>query len=178
MVNVSIARRYARALLDASGASADEALAQLQEFVTLVETSAELRDVVANPAYSRPQRAAVVEQLLKLTGATQPALIKLIMLMNERNRLSSLTDLARLYREMVDRRMGRVRGKISSATALSAEQLKKLEGALEKVTQRNVVLEAKVDPKLLGGLTAQVGSTIYDGSLRNQLDTLKQELST
>ncbi len=177
MVNVSIARRYARALLDASGASADEALAQLQEFVTVVEGSAELRDVVANPAYSRTQRAAVVEQVLKHTGATQPALINLIKLMNERTRLSCLGDLARLYRELVDQRVGRVRGKISSATALSPEQLKKLEGALEKVTQRDVVLEAKVDPTLLGGLTAQVGSTIYDGSLRNQLDTLKQQLS-
>ena len=77
----------------------------------------------------------------------------------------------------MDQRVGRVRGTVTSAVALSDAQLKALELGLEKVTQRDVVLDAKVDPALLGGLTAQVGGTIYDGSLKSQLQSIRRELS-
>ncbi|MBS1152581.1 MAG: synthase subunit delta [Myxococcaceae bacterium] len=175
MVNVSIARRYARALLEASGAAADQVLAELQGFVLTLESSSELKDVISNPAYSRAQRQAILEGLL----AARPlnvALANTLRLLNDRNRLSHVGDIARVYRDLVDVRMGRVRGKVTSATALDAGQLKALEDSLQKLTQRDVLLETTVDKQLLGGLTAQVGSVVYDGSLRNQLQQLAREL--
>ncbi len=175
MVNVSIARRYARALLEASGAAADQVLAELQSFVLTLESSPELNDVISNPAYSRAQRQAVLEGLI----AAQPMNVSLantLRLLNDRNRLAHVGDIARVYRDLVDVRMGRVRGKVTSATALNPGQLKALEDSLQKLTQRDVLLETKVDPKLLGGMTAQVGSVVYDGSLRNQLDQLARDL--
>lgn len=175
MVNVSIARRYARALLETSGAAADQVLAEVQQFVLTMESSAELHDVLSNPAYSRDQRQAVLEGLLK-ANPLHPSLANTLRLLNDRNRLRNLPDIARVYRDLVDVRMGRVRGKVTSATALDAGQLKQLEDSLQRLTQRDVLLEAKVDQRLLGGLTAQVGSTVYDGSLRNQLDQLAREL--
>lgn len=175
MVNVSIARRYARALLESSGAAADTVLAQLQSFVLVLKSSAELADVVTNPAYTRTQREHVVEGLLK-AQAVEPVLGNLLRLLNERNRLNQLEDVSRVYRDLVDVRMGRVRGKISSATPLSPEQLQQIGDSLKKLTQREVMLEAKVDKSLLGGVTAQVGSVVYDGSLRNQLDELARTL--
>jgi F-type H+-transporting ATPase subunit delta len=175
MVNVSIARRYARALLDASGAAADQVLAELQRFVLTLESSPELKDVISNPAYSRDQRQKILEGLL----AAQPlnlSLANTLRLLNDRNRLSHVGDIARVYRDLVDVRMGRVRGKVTSATALDAAQLKAVEESLEKLTQRDVLLEATVDKRLLGGMTAQVGSVVYDGSLRNQLQQLARDL--
>lgn len=175
MVNVSIARRYARALLEASGAAADQVLAELQSFVLTLESSAELKDVISNPAYSRDQRQKILEGLL----AAKPlnvALANTLRLLNDRNRLSHVGDIARVYRDLVDVRMGRVRGKVTSATALDAAQLKAVEESLEKLTQRDVLLEATVDKALLGGMTAQVGSVVYDGSLRNQLQQLARDL--
>lgn len=177
MVNVSIARRYARALLDVAGAQADEVLQQLEALTASVQSSSELNDLLSNPAYNREQRAKVMTAVLAAVKVTAPALVKTVSLLNDRNRLGSLQDIARLYRTLVDQRVGRVRGTVTSAVALSDAQLKGLELGLEKVTQRDVVLEAKVDPALLGGLTAQVGGTIYDGSLKSQLQSIQRELS-
>lgn len=175
MANVSIARRYARALLDAAGASADQVLSELQQLVAALDASPDLKDVVNNPAYSRTQRNAVLEAILK-ANPVQPSLGNALRLLNDRNRLDSLADIARVYRDLVDVRMGRVRGKVTSAKPLDATQLKALENSLQKLTQRDVLLEAKTDPNLLGGITAQVGSVVYDGSLRNQLNQLARDL--
>ena len=176
MVNVSIARRYARALLEAAGASADDVLKQLEVFVGALQGSKELTDVVNNPVYTVSQRRAVMEQLIKSAGDVNPSLQSALKLLTERGRLGTLPDIARVYRDLVDVRMGRVRGKITSARKLDAETVKALEGALEKVTQKNVVLETREDPALIGGATATVGSQTYDGSLRAQLDDLKKRL--
>jgi F-type H+-transporting ATPase subunit delta len=175
MVNVSIARRYARALLESAGPAADKILVSLQQLVLALQSSTELTDVVNNPAYSKAQRLAVVEGLIKASDL-DPVLANTIRLLNDRNRLGQLGDVARVYATLVDARMGRVRGKITSAVPLDDAQLKTLGASLEKLTQRSVLLETKVDKALLGGITAQVGSFVYDGSLRNQLQTLANDL--
>ncbi|MBK7857634.1 MAG: ATP synthase F1 subunit delta [Archangiaceae bacterium] len=176
MVNVSIARRYARALLEAAGASADDVLQQLEVFVQALQSSDELKDVVNNPIYTVSQRRAVVEKLISAAGNVNPALASTLKLLTERGRFVALPDIARLYRDLVDVRMGRVRGRVTSAKKLYASQVKALEGALEKLTQKNVVLETREDPSLIGGATATVGSQTYDGSLRSQLDEMKRRL--
>jgi F-type H+-transporting ATPase subunit delta len=178
MVNVSIARRYARALLEASGPAADQVLAQLDEFVAALRSSDELMDVVNNPAFTVSQRKAIVEKLIAASGDVNPWLVNALKLLTERGRFGALPDIARVYRDLVDVRMGRLRGRITSAVPLSEESLQKLEMSLEKMTQRDVVLESKVDPTLIGGATAQVGGTLYDGSLRAQLDDIKNRLRT
>ncbi len=178
MVNVSIARRYARALLEAAGASADDVLKQLEVFVGALKSSKELSDVVNNPAYTVSQRRAVIEQLIKSAGDVNPALVNTLKLLVERGRFGALADIARVYRDLVDVRMGRVRGVITSAKKLDAGAVSALEGALEKITQKNVVLETREDPSLIGGATATVGSQTFDGSLRAQLDELKRRLRT
>lgn len=176
MLNVSIARRYARALLEvaAETGTLDVVAQQLDAVAAAMKQSPELSDVLLNPAYSRAQREGVVAHLVK--GVT-PALANTMRLLVERNRLQSLPDIARLFRDMADVRSGRVRGKVTSAVPLAADTVKKLEQSLEKLTQRNVVLDTQVDPSLLGGVSAQVGSVLYDGSLKRQLEELRRELS-
>jgi F-type H+-transporting ATPase subunit delta len=178
MVNVSIARRYARALLDVAteAARSDAVSEQLSTFSGALAQNRELTDVLFNPAYSREQRARVVEALLKALGPVEPVLANTLRLLVDRNRLVYLPDIARLYRDMADAQAGRVRGQVTSAVPLSAETLQSLSGSLKALTQRNVVLEAKVDPKVLGGVAAQVGSTLYDGTLRTQLEQMRREL--
>ncbi|MFT3840536.1 MAG: ATP synthase F1 subunit delta [Myxococcaceae bacterium] len=175
MQNVSIARRYARALLEVAGANADQVVNQLDALNGLLSLSSELFDVVSNPAYTRADRLAVLEKLLPLVGAG-PELTNTIRLLNDRNRLEELPNLARVYRDMVDTKLGRVRSKITSAVALSPEQQKKLADSLKAITQKEVVLETAVDASLIGGATAQVGSMLYDGSLRAQLAALGSTL--
>jgi F-type H+-transporting ATPase subunit delta len=178
MVNVSIARRYARALLDvaAEGNRTDAVADQLSAFVKALEQSRELSDVFLNPAYTRAQRNQVVESLIKMMGDVEPSLANTLRLLVDRHRLTYLPDISRVYREMADARAGRVRGHVTSATKLAPETLEMLRKNLQQITQRDVILESKEDPKLLGGLSAQVGSVLFDGSVRTQLEQLRREL--
>jgi F-type H+-transporting ATPase subunit delta len=104
-------------------------------------------------------------------------LVNVVQLLIERNRMSYLPDIARAYRTLADAKSGRVRGSVVSATPLDADSVRRLEQALEQLTQRNVVLEASVDPGVLGGVSAQVGSVVYDGTLRTQLDAMRRNLA-
>ncbi|NOK16931.1 ATP synthase F1 subunit delta [Corallococcus carmarthensis] len=179
MVNVSIARRYARAILDvaAEGNRTDAVAEQLNAFADVVGQSPELSDVLLNPAYSRAQRSSVVEAVLKALPVTaEPALANALRLLVDRNRLGYLPDIARLYRDMADARAGRVRGQVTSAAPLSPDAVTRLQQSLQQLTQRNVVLETRVDPALLGGVSAQVGGTLYDGTLRTQLEEMRRQL--
>ncbi|ADO68603.1 ATP synthase F1 subunit delta [Stigmatella aurantiaca] len=178
MVNVSIARRYARALLDVTAESqrTDAVATQLASLVQAFEKSAELSDVLLNPAYSRSQRAQVVESLIQLAGNLEPVLANTLRLLVERNRLIYLPDISRVFRDMADTRAGRVRGHVTSAAPLSPATLEQLRKNLQQATQRDVILEQKVDPALIGGAAAQVGSVLYDGSLRTQLEQMRRQL--
>ncbi len=178
MVNVSIARRYARALLDVAteAGRADAVSEQLSSFSGALAHNRELADVLFNPAFSREQRARVVEALLKAIGPVEPVLANSMRLLVDRNRLGYLPDIARLYRDMADAQAGRVRGHVTSATPLTPEALEGVRSALQQLTQRNVVLETRVDPALLGGVSAQVGSLLYDGSLKTQLEQMRRQL--
>lgn len=176
MQNVSVARRYARALLDASGANADQVLTQLEELVRYLNSNAQLLEALSNPTAPRTQRMAMTEGLIKAADGIQPTLANLLRLLTDRNRFSAIAMLALQFRELVDQRLGRVRGSVTSATLLGDAQLTAIKVQLETLTQRKVVLDAKVDPSILGGVVATVGSRTYDGSLKSQLREMGRQL--
>ncbi len=179
MVNVSVARRYARALLEAS---ADGALVgtaeQLNALAGLLASNPALADVVRNPAYSRAQRHGVVERLIEVLKTESPVLPNFLRLLVDRHRLAMLPDIARLFRDMADEKAGRVRGTVVSAVPLEPQSIRQLESTLSQVVQKQVVLETRVDREVLGGVSTQVGSLVYDGTLRTQLDDLKRALQS
>jgi len=177
MVNLSVARRYARALLDVAseGSSLEETSDQLSSFSKAVADSPELSDVLLNPGIARAQRTAVLEAIITSSKLAAPV-GNLLRVLEERNRLGFLPDIARIFTDLADQRAGRVRGRLTSAVKLPADAVQKLARQLETVTQRKVILDEKVDPTLLGGVSAQVGSVLFDGSLRTQLEELRKTL--
>jgi len=177
MVNVSVARRYARALLEAAaGADTDRLSAQLESLTTLVRTREELRAFVEDPTYTRAQQQAVLDVLIRQLPIDAEPLPRFLRLLVDRRRLSSLADIARQFRDLADAQAGRIRGRVVSATALSPDTLQQLQKALEAVTHARVLLETEVDPTVLGGVSAQVGSVLYDGTLRTGLDEIRRAL--
>ncbi len=179
MVNVSVARRYARALLEASAPGAATGIAdQLTALAGLMSSNPDLADVIRNPAYSRAQRHAVIDKLIQILEASSPTLPNFLRLLVDRHRLAMLPDIARILRDMVDEQAGRVRGTVVSAVALDPESIRQLEQVLSRVVQKQVVLETRVDQAVLGGVSTQVGSIVYDGTLRTQLDDLKRALQS
>jgi len=179
MVNVSVARRYARALLEASAPDAVVAIVeQLNALSGLAATNPAVADIFQNPAYSRAQRHAVIEGLIQLLGPKSPTLPNFLRLLVDRHRLAMLPDIARLFRDMADEKAGRIRGTVVSAVALDPQSIRELEQTLSRLVQKQVVLDTRVDRDVLGGVSTQVGSVVYDGTLRTQLDDLKRALQS
>jgi F-type H+-transporting ATPase subunit delta len=178
MVNVSVARRYARALIHlvGDGAGLERVQLQLSALASAVGQIPELKELVVNPAYSRSERITALESVMNALGGSEPQVMNFLRLLVERDRIALLPDIARLFRDMADAIAGRLRGRVTSAVPLPEEAVQNLTRALERVTQRRVELESDVDPSLLGGLTARVGSTVYDASLRQQLEQLRRAL--
>jgi F-type H+-transporting ATPase subunit delta len=177
MVNISVARRYARALLEAgSGADADRISAQLETLNDAVTSHPELRAFLADPTHTPAQLRAVMDVLIQKLPVDAEPLPRFLRLLIDRRRLNSLPDIARQFRDLADERAGRIRGKVVSATPLAPETLQQLEQALQSLTHSKVVLQAEVDPSVLGGVSAQVGSVLYDGTLRTGLDEIRRAL--
>jgi F-type H+-transporting ATPase subunit delta len=178
MQNVSVARRYARALFSVAteNGSVDSVLASLEALAHALETSPDINALFANPAYSRRQRASVLEALIPQLGKPDPMLVNALRLLNDRDRIPQIPGVARIFRDLADQKAGRVRGRVTTAVPLSKEAVQKLEKNLETVIDRRVLLEPKVDPNVLGGASAQIGSQLYDGTLRSQLEDLRRQL--
>lgn len=177
MSNVPVARRYARALLDASGANADQVLEQLETLITFFDGHKEIFETISSPTLTRTQRMNLVDAVIANAPGLQPVLGNVMKLLTDRNRFGALPFIARQYRDMVDSRMGRVRGRVTSAAKLGDAQITAITKQLEALTQRAVILETAVDPSLIGGVVANVGSHQYDGSIRSQLAELARTLT-
>jgi F-type H+-transporting ATPase subunit delta len=177
MVNVSVARRYARALLEAgTEADTDRVLAQLESLTELVQARGELASFLADPTYTRAQQHAVLDVLIQKLPIDAEPLPRFLRLLIDRRRLGALSSIARQFRDLADVRAGRVRGKVVSATPLAPETLQKLEQALASVTNAKVLLQTEVDPSVIGGISTQVGSVLYDGTLRTGLEEIRRAL--
>jgi F-type H+-transporting ATPase subunit delta len=177
MIMGSIARRYAKALfgLAAERGRVEPWSDSLQALKQVIEGSPDLRDVLSNPVYSKEQRRAIVAQLAEaLKLDPEPA--SLLYLLADRNRLGYLGAIVDTFRELADAHLGRIRAKVTSAVPLDAASAQQIADKLAGASKAKVILDRAVDPALLGGVVAQVGSLIYDGSVRTQLEDLRQSL--
>jgi F-type H+-transporting ATPase subunit delta len=177
MLTGSIARRYAKALftLASEGGRVEAWSDALQTLKAAVEGSPDLRDVLSNPVYSREQRRAIVERLASaLSLDREPT--NLLYLLAERNRLGHLAGLVDTFRDLADAHLGRVRARVTSAVPLDPAAVSAIAEKLAAATHAKVIVDRAVEPALLGGVVAQVGSVVYDGSLRTQLEDLRQAL--
>jgi len=177
LIDASVARRYARALLSLGLEEGrhERFGEEIEQVAHALADSGEARDLVQNPSYSTAQRQGVIDTLsaqLKLS----PMVVNFLRLLVDRQRIAGLTTIARAYRELVDAQVGRVRAVVTSAQALSKDEAARVQQALAAATQRAIVLETRTDAGIVGGLVAQVGKTVWDGSLRTQLEKLREEL--
>ena len=172
------ANRYAKALFDVAleeKADLDRIDKDLSEMTEILRENTELMRVVDWANVPDAQRRAVMESVLDKIGVAAPVK-KLLVLLTEQRKLVYVNDLAEAYRERLLAHQNVVRAEVTSAAPLSPEKTKALEESLSKVTGKKVELSVSVDPELLGGVVAKIGSTVYDGSVRTQLARMRQEL--
>lgn len=178
MTNRTAATRYARALLDvATKEKADLSRidADLSGFDALLTSHPTLQKTLLNPAIPAPRKRAAVEALVNRLE-TAPIVGKLVIMLAERDRLVLLPDLLAAFRQRVMDLQGIVRAEVITATPLAAERADHVKRSLAKATGRTVDLNTRVDPAIVGGLVARVGSTVYDASVTSHLQRLKQRL--
>ena len=176
----AVTARYARALADVLGRSdapAEGVVAELRAFLALLETSAELRAVLANPAVAAARKHALIERLGEPLGLSLIGHNFLRVLLDHR-RMNLLDEILSKLETLLDEQRGIVRAEVRTAVELSANERQLLEQALGGLTGKQVRMQCSTDPELLGGAVTRIGSTIYDGSLREQLRQVRHRLSS
>ena len=178
MSNRASANRYAKALLDVAVKEADPVKAEqdLAEFANLFATSEDLRRALTNPVVPSQAKRAVVQQIVDRAKPIAPV-GKLMVLLADRDRLEILPDLIEAYRDRLMDFQQVVRAEVVSAIPLSADRAADLQQRLAALTGRTVNLNTRVDPSIVGGLVARIGTTVYDGSVTTQLAKMKERLS-
>ena len=174
----SLARRYARALLELARESGD-LVAAGEELGAAAAAFDEprLRAVVLNPAIERTARRKVVEGVVAALGVSR-SVINLVRLLADRDRLPLLGDIARAYDALVDAEVGRTRVRVRSAAPLgAAEKAELTELAKRLVGAANVMVSTDVDAELLGGVVLDAGGRVWDGSVRTQLARMSKEMA-
>lgn len=171
------ATRYAKALFDVAQREADPATFErdLASLATMVEGNAALRRAVSSPSVPQAARLALVAAITERAGVAMPV-AKLARLLAERRRLELLPLILDVYRERVLVHRGVVRAHVTSAAPLSAAKVGELQSSLGSLTGKHVEIETAVDPAMIGGVVTRIGSTVYDGSIRTQLQKMKAQL--
>jgi len=177
VIEASISRRYARALfsLALEEGKHERTGEELDAVAQAIRASNEARTVVENPGYTPGQRHALVDVLARSLSLSL-LLTNFLHLLVDRHRLAEVPAIARSYAEMVDEKVGRVRATVTSAKPMNDDELRRVREVLAEATRRTIVLEARADPGIVGGLIAQVGAREWDGSIRTQLERMKREL--
>jgi F-type H+-transporting ATPase subunit delta len=177
----AVANRYAHALVDivmASGSplKPEDALAQLRDVEGLIQESPELRNALLTPAIQNSRKRAVMADLLARIGGS-PLMRNFVYVVIDHRRIGIIGEIREAFELQLDERLGFVRAEVTSAAPLNAPLSAGLESELSKLTGKRMRLRFDVDPELLGGVVARIGSTVYDGSVRGELRELGRKMA-
>ena len=177
---MSVFSRYARAFADVvieKKLDPRKAEDELGAFVKIVESVPALRTVWENPSVDARQKHAVLDKIVAHIGGSR-MLRNFIAVLIDHRRVAALPEIARQFEIDLNERLGLADAEVTSARELSDAEKRALEARVGEVTGKKVRARYSTDTRVLGGAVVKVGSTIYDGSVRGQLERLKQELSS
>jgi F-type H+-transporting ATPase subunit delta len=178
MTNKTAAMRYARALLDVAiqeRADLDRIEQDLTGLAGLFAQYPALSAALLNPVVPVSRKRATVAELTALSQPT-PMVGKLIAMLADRDRLVLVADLPAAYRDRLLAHRNVIRAEITTTVPLSEDRARGVEAGLATATGRTVSLTTKVDPSIIGGVVARIGSTVYDGSITRQLQKIREQL--
>ncbi len=175
----AIAQRYARALAEVIGPKGDYAavMRELEGFAAVYRESVELREVFDSPAILPEQKSKVLEAILKRLEASTMT-TKFLRVLLAHYRLGLLEEVRAAFQDIVNGLEGIVRMTVVSASTLSGEQQAALHDRFGSLTQKKVEIEYRIDPQVVGGVQAQIKSTVYDGTVRGYLDRIREQMET
>ena len=172
-----MAGRYATALFElALEANALDAVkADLEAFDALIARSADLARLVRSPVFSSEEQVRALGAVLELAGL-RGLCAQFLLTVASNRRLFAVRDIIKAYRALVARHRGEVAAEVTLAQAPSERHLAAIKEALNAVTGKDVVIDVKLDPALIGGLVVKLGSRMVDSSLRTKLNMIKHAM--
>ena len=174
-----VSSRYASAFADVifkRKISPSQALQELNSVLAVLDQNANLRIVWENPAIPGDQKRALLDAIASRLGLSPPTRNFVAVLMDHR-RIPLFAEIVQDVQHEIDRRLGFAEAEITSARELSDNEKRILERQIESMTGKKVRAQYQRDQKLIGGAVVRLGSTVYDGSVRGQLEKLKEQLS-
>ena len=177
MIGSTIAKRYARAFYEiaAEESQLEKYYKELNSFSAIINDNKDLKDFLANPVFDQNEKKSVVESILEKTDISRIT-ANFLKLLTDKQRIVVLSDIVDCYRELMDEALKTVRASVKTAFPLSKELIQKLQQGLETQTQKKVEMTVIEEPSLLGGVVVRVGDTVYDNSIRTQLNNIKNLL--
>ncbi len=177
MIDSNVARRYAKAVLElgVETGTLDQMVRELSDLAAAYASSKEMQDALENPMVGIEAKRAVVDEVASRVGAG-PMTKNLARMLCDRRRMGVLPRIAELVTEMADAKKGVVHAEVTTAVALNDAFYSRLQRELERMTGQKIVLDRKVDPTIVGGVSARIGDTIIDGSLKARLSDMKSTL--
>ena len=176
----SVASTYARAFADvvlSAHLDADRVLGGLRRIATLLDESIDLRRVWENPAVPAEQKHNLLDAIVQQDGIERHVR-NLVAILIDHRRMHFLESITRQLEKELDARLGFAEAQITSARELGNTEKQALETQIEKVTGKKVRANFELDASLLGGAVVRVGSTIYDGSVKGQLEKIREAISS
>jgi F-type H+-transporting ATPase subunit delta len=181
MTSVTIVNRYAHALADVivapnSEVQPTDAIVQLRTFYASTSSVPELHAVLSSPAVSTARKRTVIRAISNVLGLSR-IIVNFLLVLSDRRRWTALHEVIEALDAVLDEHLGFERAEVHSAYELSDQQRDEVTRELARIAGRKIRLCLAVDPDLIGGVTARLGSTVYDGSVRGQLAKMRQALA-
>ena len=172
-----IAKRYANALADLSEAkkAVDKAKTDIAAFAGAVESQPDMQKLFSSPVFTPENRKAVVGELASRLGLQQDT-ARFLEHLAGTGRIRLIREIAEAFEDLLAERQNRATVKLTTAAPLNNGDVAALKKQLESIAGKSVEIDARVDAALIGGARAQIGSVIYDGTIRNQLDKMRDRL--
>lgn len=174
----AVARRYALALADVvlPRGEAREVQQELTTWADMLRANANLREVFANPTIALDVKRKVLSRLLDI-AKPRSATANFLKVLLQNQRLTELDEINRKFAAVLDDRAGMVAATVTTARPVAPDVQQTLQTKLRELTGKSVRIEFDTDPEMIGGLVTRIGSTIYDGSVRNQLENIKEKMA-
>jgi len=174
----TMARRYASALADVvlERGEAAEVQTELAQWEEMIQSTPNLLEVLRNPTIALDQKRTVLNKLIERAKPRQTT-VNFLKVLLQNHRLTDLGEINRKFAETLDDRAGMVLATVTTARAVNEASQQQLHAKLTGLTGKKVRVDFATDPDLLGGVVTRIGSTVYDGSVRNQLQMIKEKMA-
>ena len=181
MTSSAVVNRYANALVDivvspSAGIDPAQAVSQLRDFESAVRSAPQLAVILASPAVPVSRKRLVIRRIGEALGL-QRIILNFLLVLSDHRRAHSLSEMIEAFDVLLDERLGLVHADVASASELTSQQRERLSVELGRIAASPVRMKFAVDPDLIGGVTARLGSKVYDGSVRGRLEKLRQRLA-